>query len=268
MSSKAKKGDAYFNEARSFEVDRMLQAKRSRTLAWITAGVATSIAVVTSVSTVALTLRPADPPVVIRVSEATGVAEVVSRLKGGDTTYDEVTSKYFSELYVVQREGFSKELAENTYNTVGLLSGSVEQKRFFDSFNPKNPMSPLNVFGDTTKVKIRVKGSSFIKSNVLLVRYTREVERPGAERPEVSHWAATVVFKFSGSPMSEKDRRINPLGYQVMEYRVDPDAASDARATTAVAVAPAPQPASTVTVLPAPGPAATVPAIAPTGAQQ
>ena len=173
------------------------------------------------------------------------------------------TRKYFTELYVVQREGFSKELAENTYYTVGLMSGGTEQKRFSDSFLPKNPLSPINVYGDMAKVKIRISGSSFIKSNVLLVRYVREVERPGADRPEVSHWAATVIFKFSGSPMSEKDRRINPLGYQVLEYRVDPDASSDARSPTGAVVSFTPPfvPAA-MSVLPAPGPTPTVPAIA------
>ena len=55
-----------------------------------------------------------------------------------------------------------------------------------------------------------------------LVRYIKEVER-GNEKIQ-THWAATVIFKYTTSPMSEKDRSINPLGFQVLEYRNDPDA--------------------------------------------
>lgn len=271
MSSKVERAQlaSFLKESRSWEVDKVAQLAKSRSAAWMVAGVAVAVAIANSVSTAALVTRQPDPPVVIRVNDTTGTVDVVSRLKAGDTTYDEVQRKYWTEQYVRLREGFSKELAEDSYYAVGLMSGNAEQKRYADGFNPKNATSPLIVYGDTGKVRIRVKGSSFIKSNVLLVRYSREVEKPGQERPEVTHLAATVVFKYSGSPMSERDRRINPLGYQVMEYRIDPDAATvDLRSVLA---APAPQPVApptSVTVLPATGPTTVVPAIAPTSVQR
>ena len=71
-------------------------------------------------------------------------------------------------------------------------------------------------------MKVRIKSTSFIKDNIALVRYTKEVER-GLDQPQVTHWAATIVFKYSGAPMAEKDRATNPLGFQVLEYRNDPD---------------------------------------------
>ena len=55
-----------------------------------------------------------------------------------------------------------------------------------------------------------------------LVRYIKEVER-GNEKIQ-THWAATVIFKYTASPMGEKDRATNPLGFQVLEYRNDADA--------------------------------------------
>ncbi len=83
-------------------------------------------------------------------------------------------------------------------------------------------MSPINVYGPYGKVQVRIKSTSFIRPEVALVRYTKQVER-GADKPEITHWAATVVFKYSGAPMAESDRAINPLGFQVTEYRNDPD---------------------------------------------
>ena len=218
--------DAYFREARAWETSKTVAIERSRRNAWRVTSGAVAVAVLMSGTAAMLATRQPDPPVVIRVNDTTGTVDVVSRLKAGDATYDEVTRKYWTELYVRSREGYSRELAEDYYNTVGLMSGAVEQKRFADFFTPKNPMSPLNVYGEATKVRVIIKGSSFIKKDVLLVRYARLVERPGSDRAEVSNWAATVVFRFSGAPMSEKDRRVNPLGYQVLEYRIDPDAAS------------------------------------------
>jgi len=99
----------------------------------------------------------------------------------------------------------------------------VEQQKYYDAFTPKNTQSPINVYGPYAKVKVRIKSTSFIKENVALVRYIKEIER-GADKNQITHWAATITFTYSGAPMKEKDREVNPLGFQVVEYRNDPDA--------------------------------------------
>ena len=225
-SVKQKDMDAYLKEAQSWETDRIRNSERSKVIAWVFAGVASTVAVAASVAVALLATRQPDPPVVLKVNQSTGTVEVVNRLAGGDTTYDEVVRKYWTEQYVMGREGFMRQIADDQYNKIGLMSGSVERKRFGDWFNPKNPTSPLNQYADGTRVRIYVKGTTFLKPTVALVRYTKQIERPGQERPEVTFWAATVNFKFSGAPMKEADRRVNPLGFQAIEYRVDPDAAS------------------------------------------
>jgi type IV secretion system protein VirB8 len=245
----AKDLENYLHEARSWETDRAVRSERSRKLAWIVAGVATFVAAGTSSTSALLATREPDPPVVLRVSEATGSVDVIERLAGGDTTYDEVTNKYWTERYVGYREGYLRPIADEYYNTVGLMSAPTEQKRYGDWFTPKNPVSPLNLYGDAARVRVQVKSTSFIKRDVALVRFSKEVERPGS-KAEATHWAATVVFKYSGAPMKESDRRVNPLGYQALEYRIDPDAASgEPRPVTAQPPAPA-TPAQGVVLFP------------------
>lgn len=237
-SVKQKEMDAYLRESQSWETDRFIKSERSKKVAWIVAAVASGVAVANSLSTALMATRQPDPPVVLKVNETRGTVEIQQRLTGGDTTYDEVVRKYWTEQYVMAREGFMRQIADDQYNKVGLMSGSVERKRFGDWFNPKNPTSPLNQFGEGTRVRIYIKGTTFIKPTVALVRYTKQIERPGQEKPEVTYWAATVNFKFSGAPMKEVDRRVNPLGYQAIEYRVDPDAASGELRSDAPAQAP------------------------------
>jgi type IV secretion system protein VirB8 len=81
-------------------------------------------------------------------------------------------------------------------------------------------------------VEISILSTSFIKPHVALVRYIKKVER-GNDAPEITHWAATVVFRYSSAPMKARDREINPLGFQCIEYRNDPD-------SMAVVMAPPP----------------------------
>ena len=260
MSDRVEKQDfkKYLGEARSWEIDRVQKAVRSKRLAWFIAGIASIVALGNSATSAVLATREPDPPVVVRVNESTGTTEVVSRLRGGETTYDEVTNKYWVERYIVAREGYLMATADENYNAVGLMSCASEARKYGDWFSPRNPASPLNLYRETAKVKINIKGTSLIKANVALTRFTKEVERPGQDKPDVTHWAATTVFKYSGAPMKEKDRRVNPLGYQTCEFRLDADAASgEARSIAAMPAAsqePAPATAAGVVLFPGVGP--------------
>ena len=214
--------DKYVSEVQSWETDKVFQEQASRRLAWRVAGATTIIALLAVASLTALVPLKTVEPYVIRVDNTTGIVEVVNSLKDGNTNYDESINKYFAQIYVRAREGYFRETADVSYQTVGLLSANTEQQRYFDFFNPKNPQSPLVVFGKYAKVNISIKSTSFIKPNVAHVRFVKEIIR-STDRPELSHWAATVTFKYVGLPMSDTDRAINPLGYQVTDYRVDPE---------------------------------------------
>jgi len=256
----------YLGEARSWETDRLLQAEKSKKLAWVIASVAGGLAIVSVLAVAGLTPLKSTELRIVRVDQTTGAVDVLSEIPNAKTTYDEAINRYFAGQYVRFREGYSRRLADEYYTSVGIMSGSSEQRRYGEWFSPKNPQSPLNVYGETARVKVHVKGYSFIKKDVVLVRYWKEIERSASEKPEVSHWAATLAFKYSGAPMAEKDREINPLGFQVVEYRNDPDAAPAtelAQAALPAAAQPIPA-AETPTIMPGVPPVAVqgqVPAI-------
>ena len=63
-------------------------------------------------------------------------------------------------------------------------------------------------------------------------------------------YVAQLRFRFTGEPLSLEDRLSNPLGFQVIEYRRDQEAAP--QQTSALAPAPAPAPAAQTAVAPRP----------------
>ncbi|WP_334190489.1 virB8 family protein [Noviherbaspirillum sp.] len=241
---------AYLDEARTWETDRVREIERSKAIAWWIAGLAGVTTMMSVGAVAALAPLKTSEPYVIRVDNATGIVDVVEALTDGRTNYNEAVNKYFTQLYVRYREGYSKELAEEYYNNVGILSGSVEQQKYYQFFNPKNAQSPLNIYGPHAKVRVRIKGTTFIKNNVALVRYTKDIER-GADKPQVTHWSATITFKYTKAPMAEKDRAVNPLGFLVAEYRNDPDAPGLEPALQAAQAPAALPPAAPVTLFPA-----------------
>lgn len=261
MKSKVEKKefDNYLKEARTWETDKVQEIEKSKKLAWRVATASGVVAFMAVAAVASLVPLKTVEPYVIRVDNSTGIVDVVQAMKDGKTNYDEAMNKYFTQWYVRYREGYSNELAENYYANVGLMSGGLEQQKYYQWFNPKNPLSPITVYGPYAKVKVNIMGTTFLKPNIAMVRYTKAIER-GNDKPQVTHWAATITFKYSGAPMSEKDRAINPLGFQVVEYRNDPDAQTDDSTPDVKAPAPAPVAApAAVTVFPS-MPAAIAPA--------
>jgi type IV secretion system protein VirB8 len=250
----------YLQEARSWETDRLIAAEKSKKLAWCIAIFASGLAMISVIAVAGLTPLKTTEIKVLQVDNVTGIVDVVTEIPNSKTNYSEAVNKYFAKLYVRYREGYTHALAAEYYSNVGLMSSSAEQRRFGDFFTPKNPQSPLNVYGTNARVKVSIKSVSFIKEDVALVRYMKEIERSASERPTVTHWAATLIFRYSGSPMKEKDREVNPLGFQVLEFRNDPDSAN-ASPTTVEPIAALPL-SRGVTVLPGVPVGAQVPAIA------
>lgn len=229
MSSKDKKVaktelDAYLAEARSWETHRVLENERSKRTAWRVAGAACVVAAISVLGISVMGPLKKVEPYVIRVDNTTGIVDVVTALKDQKTNYDEAMNKFFVQRYVRFRESYSHHLASEVYSSVGLMSGSAEQQRYYAYFNPKNPDSPLNVYQNYATVKVTIKSTSFIKPDVALVRYIKEIERGGDK--SISHWAATVTFVYTKASSKEKDREINPLGFRVEEYRNDPEGES------------------------------------------
>jgi type IV secretion system protein VirB8 len=211
--------EAYFERSRTYDGERVRAAARLQKVAWIIAGVS-SVAAIASLAAVIgmLPLRTVEVHV-FRVDTATGVVDLVSPLKGTQT-YDEAITKYWSAHYVRMREGFMLDEAPHAFRTVTLMSGEREQQRFAEFYGPRNPQSPQILYRDGRAI-VTIKSITFPTRTLALVRFARTVTR-GGQKSE-SHGVATLGFEYVAAPMAESDRSINPLGFIVNEYRLDPE---------------------------------------------
>src|SRR3546814_20730782 len=90
----------YFQEARSWDQDRVRSALRSTRIAWTVAAV-TSVLAAASIFGVA-GLAPLKPvgPLVIRVTQNTGAEDASTARNKGPTRYDEAVTKDYLDTYV------------------------------------------------------------------------------------------------------------------------------------------------------------------------
>ena len=211
--------EAYFQRSRTYDGERVRAATRLQKVAWTIAGVSSAAAIASLTAVIGmLPLRTVEVHV-FRVDTATGVVDLVSPLKGTQT-YDEAITKYWSALYVRMREGFLVDEAPHAFRTVTLMSAEREQQRFAEFYGPRNPLSPQILYRDGRAV-VTIKSITFPTKRLALVRFARTVTR-GGQKSE-SHWVATLGFEYVAAPMAESDRSINPLGFIVNEYRIDPE---------------------------------------------
>lgn len=222
MAAGVKKDElkAYFDEAESWDRDRLRSAERSRKLAWIVAGVAGVLAIVGVAAVAMLTPLKTVEPYVISVDRNTGEAYIAARLEGDPSiTYDEAVAKYFLATYVRYREGWIAPAREEYFDAVMVMSTRAEQDRWVRYYRTDNPESPQNVFANRTDVFVQIKRVSFLGENVAQVFFTKEAVS-GAQSIETDA-VATIRYSITGTPGEEADRFKNPLGYEVESYRVD-----------------------------------------------
>ncbi|MCZ4258730.1 virB8 family protein [Sulfitobacter sp. G21635-S1] len=214
----------YFNQARTFDQDRLSAAQRSKLLAWSVAGVSSLIAIASVTAVAFLAPLKTVEPFVIRVDEATGVPEVMTALTDGREVYDEAIAKYFLALYVRTREGYSYAARSVIFDHVQIMSGPEEQTEFAAHYNASNPDSPQYIFGKKTKAEVQIRSVSFLDDGLAQVRFYRVTKNEDEDLERRSQWVATLTYTFDGqAEISSQDRMINPLGFVVTDYRADPE---------------------------------------------
>lgn len=218
--------EAYLEEARGWDLDRARAAERSARRAWWVAGLACLLAAVAVVAIAGLTPMKTVEPFVVRVDNATGIVDVVPRY-AGEVEWPEAVTRHLVTQYVITRERYVAALAEADYEQVGAYHGAAMNQAWAGLWDRNNAASPLNLHRDGSSVRVQVKAVSFISrasgvADLAQVRFLRATSLgQGAER--VGHYVATLHYAYGPPSSDERLRGLNPLGFKVLEYRVEPE---------------------------------------------
>lgn len=213
----------YFKEATAWDNDRITHLEQSEKRAWWVAGGAGLVAAISVFAVAVLAPLKTTEPFLLRVNNATGAVDIVTTLKNTQETYDEAINKYFVRKYVVARESYMYARAQEDHRIVMLMSASDIGAAYHEAVDKKHPQSPLNLYNNTATLDVDIQSISFLDDHTALVRYIKTLNRTG-EKPQITHWQATLPFKFTHTPQKERDRLVNPLGFKATGWRTDPDA--------------------------------------------
>ena len=222
--SSQKAASKFIQCAKDFEKSEIERVRKHSKIAWRITCACLLIMGLSIGAIAGLTPLKSVTPFVIRVDNNTGATDIVTQLKTAEKSYGEVINKYWLAQYVGYRESYDWQTVQSTYNATNLLSAPPVQSEFAKLYN-KNPAAPHLVLKDQFKVIVKVSAISFI-GEMAQVRFEKHLIplANGVTKPAPQKMIATVAFEYQNKPLQETDRLINPLGFQVTSYRVDPEA--------------------------------------------
>lgn len=220
---------AYYDQAATWAQDVHGSLRRSRKVAWMVAGAAVLVAVCEGLALAALAPLKTAVPYTLLVDRQTGYVEVAQPLKDGALSQDAAVTQAFLAQYVMARETFDAADLQANYRKVTAWSQGTARSQYIQGMQPQNPQSPVNLYSRSTVVQTTIKSVSLLSPTSALVRFEterRDGDLAGARQP----FAAVIGFRYTGGPMRNEDRLMNPLGFQVISYRRDAESPATAPA--------------------------------------
>lgn len=165
-------------------------------------------------------------PFVIGIEDKTGITNVIRPIQQEKYAYDEVLRRYFLTQYLSKRETYNITSFEYNYFTViRLFSNSTVYGAFRSSVYVNNPNSPVRLGTKQRTIKIKsivfmppVPGQAGFPVQIRFKSEDGDGVNPGGD---VKHKLVTMSFDFQDLVLTDEERAINPLGFQVIAYRVD-----------------------------------------------
>lgn len=215
--------EEYYAAAESWSDDRERSRDRSRRLGWIAAAIAGSIALIEAFALLALVPLRRDVPYTLMVDRQTGYVQALHPLDEERLTADTALTRSFLVQYVAAREGFDAATLQENYRKVGLWSAGEARERYLSLMRASNPQGPLASLPRGASVDVEIQSVSSLSKDTAMVRFTTVRSERGGAPQSAQHWAAVITYRYNEAAMSAEDRFINPLGFQVLRYRKDPE---------------------------------------------
>lgn len=220
-----------FDEANEWEASRTEGIEKSERRAWRVAFCAIFVAIIAVAAVAMMVPLKETVPYLVRVDNTTGVPDLVSVMTTKNVTGIEVMDKYWLANYVRARENYDWYTLQHDYDTVRLMSAQNVGQGYAKQFEGPDALDKKN--GKTVRTTISIISVVPTGPNTGTIRFiktTKRVEEEGQPGTgTTTKWIATVGFEYVNAPTKESDRQVNPVGFQVLSYRVDPEMAEGAQ---------------------------------------
>ncbi len=217
----------------NYEVSLAELASRSEKRAWFTAAALMLLALVLAGGYLFLLPLKERVPYLVMANAYTGTARL-AKLSSGMNSLDTDARRAINRAnlaqYVVTRESYDYELLRaRDWGLVFMMSTSDVASTYRALYAGSNPNSPVALYGKSSSVRVNIINVDsedegwFGKKGLATVRFQRvQVNRTNGSAQILDTRQAAIRYTYDQElPLSDEQRFDNPLGFQVIEYRVE-----------------------------------------------
>lgn len=210
----------YFGLAETWDEELYGKLKRDRLIAFVVAAVAALISVMAIIAVMMLTPLKTETPFLVLVDQTTGQSEIVRKLNYSANPLTEKESFVLSEIhqYVLTRHTYDPLDSSRRLVTMQMTTSGSEIKTYHREFAADR--KKMNA-SERRFVNIKSVVPN-LRAKTAQVRFSTTIETSGG-KGATRHWIATLKYNFVDLNMPMKYRHLNPLGFIVTSYRVDPE---------------------------------------------
>lgn len=213
-----------FAQARDFEAVRIDLVQKSEARAWMTAKLLGGVCAALVVSIVAMMPLKETLPYVVQYDKTTGMTEVLTIANERSVPTSEIMDKYWLAEYVRSRETYDWRTLENDFIKTRELSLPNVFEPYARQFGEeKNSLESR--LKDSKRILVTLKSVVPNGNGIATVRFEKVlINNSNGETEARDGWTATIGYEYVPSfKVTEAKRLINPFGFKVTSYRVDPE---------------------------------------------
>ena len=161
-------------------------------------------------------------PYVIRVDNVTGMVDILTTLNEEKITSNEALDKHFITQYVKAREGYYYDMLNKDYVLVQLLSNpevASDYRLIYEGENARDAELKNNYQIDPQILSIVLNNSNGVK--IATTRLKLKIFNKSTQGITEKIIVVTLSYDYFLEAIREQDRLDNPLGFKVINYRVD-----------------------------------------------
>ena len=152
---------------------------------------------------------------IIQVDNETGNAQLINNSKANKLFSNDSIALYFIEKYIHIRENYTADQSRYSKDFIKLFSSNGIYRQYIGYMNKEK--ENLNRKYQSAKTYIKIKNKMKYNDNTYLIRFNLYTTNSST----FTKHAAIISVKYKNMKLSEKELKINPIGLQITEYKIN-----------------------------------------------
>ncbi|MDN5247542.1 MAG: type IV secretion system protein [Wolbachia endosymbiont of Tyrophagus putrescentiae] len=160
-------------------------------------------------------------PFVIEIEKKSGIVQLVDPVTVKQYSADETLNNHFMVEYIKVREVFNSYSYKEDHEKVRLFSSATVYREFSQNISSQDTEKLANLYSDFVKTDFKVRSIQRLNDNqTYQLRFSIIFTRKDGSSTKKNR-IVIMSYRYAPLELDDQARYINPLGFQVISYRVD-----------------------------------------------